>query len=143
MPTEDRFTRPATIAGVEVWFNPKCSKCRAAQELLDDAGSDYVVRRYLEAPPTADEIEVVLDRLGLEPWDITRMSEPVAEELGLAQRPKVRAEWIAVLAEHPQLIQRPIILTADGSAWVARTPEEVQAAITAERARGADATMDA
>jgi len=128
---------------VEIWFNPKCSKCRAAQELLDDAGAGYVVRRYLETPPTAAEIADALDRLKLEPWDITRMSEPVAKELDLGNRPKVRAEWVALLAAHPELIQRPIILTADGSAWVARTPEQVQAAITAERAVAPGATMDA
>src|SRR3954468_574301 len=69
---------------MEIWFNPACSKCRLAQEMLDEAGADYVVRRYLEAPPTAAEIEDVLDRLGLQPWDITRMAEPRAEELGLA-----------------------------------------------------------
>jgi arsenate reductase len=126
---------------VEIWFNPKCSKCRAAQELLDDAGAGYVVRRYLETPPDEAEIDAVLDRLGLEPWDVTRMNEPVAQQLGLADRPRVRAEWVDVLARHPELIQRPIILTADGAAWVARSADEVHAAITAERAAALDATM--
>jgi arsenate reductase len=118
---------------VEVWFNPSCSKCRIAKEMLDDAGSDYVVRRYLDDPPSAAEIDEVLDRLGLQPWDITRMKEPAAQELGLAELPKDHAPWVAILAEHPALIQRPIILTADGSAWVARTPEEVEKAVAAER----------
>ena len=104
-----------------------------AQEMLDEAGADYVVRRYLEAPPTATEIEEVLQRLDLQPWDITRMGEPLAEELGLAERPRDRAEWVAMLAANPSLIQRPIILTADGSAWVARSPEEVDKALAADR----------
>src|SRR4051795_13707151 len=119
---------------MEIWFNPACSKCRLAQEMLDEAGADYVVRRYLEAPPTAAEITDVLDRLSLQPWDITRMGEPRAAELGLADRRRERGEWIEVLAANPTLIQRPIILTADGSAWVARTPEEVEKAVAAERA---------
>ena len=118
---------------MEIWFNPACSKCRLAQEMLDDAGADYVVRRYLEAPPTVAEIDEVLQRLQLQPWDITRLGEPLAAELGLADRPRDRAEWMIVLAENPSLIQRPIILTADGSAWVARTPEEVEKAVAAER----------
>ena len=46
---------------MEMWFNPACSKCRIAQEMLDDAGADYVVRRYLDAPPSAAEINEVLD----------------------------------------------------------------------------------
>jgi arsenate reductase len=118
---------------VEIWFNPSCSKCRLAQEMLDEAGVDYVVRRYLDQPPTAAEIDEALTALGLEPWDITRMNEPEAAELGLADRPRDRQEWIALLAAHPKLIQRPIILGADGAAWVARTPEAVENAIAAER----------
>src|SRR5947209_16589253 len=117
---------------MEIWFNPACSKCRVAQEMLDEAGADYAVRRYLDAPPTAAEIVEVLDRLGLEPWDITRMGEPLADELGLAERPRERDDWIDLLATNPSLIQRPIILTADGSAWVARSPEEVEKALAAE-----------
>lgn len=118
---------------VEIWFNPACSKCRLAQEMLDEAGADYVVRRYLDAPPSEAEIDEVLDRLQLQPWDITRMNEPLAGELGLADRERDRGAWVAILAANPSLIQRPIILTADGSAWVARSPEEVEKAVAADR----------
>jgi len=118
---------------VEIWFNPACSKCRLAQEMLDETGADYVVRRYLDAPPSVAEISDVLDRLQLEPWDITRMNETLAVELGLADTERDRGVWVRLLAEHPALIQRPIILTADGSAWVARSPEEVEKAVAAER----------
>ena len=69
----------------------------------------------------------------MEPWDITRIGEPVAAELGLEGAPRDRARWVQLLAEHPALIQRPIILTADGSAWVARSPEEIEKALVAER----------
>lgn len=114
---------------MQVWFNPSCSKCRLAREMLDDAGADYVVRRYLDDPPSADELADVLTRLGLEPWDITRMGEPVATELGLADRPRERQDWIRILAEHPILIQRPIIVTDDGQAWIARDEESVRRAL--------------
>ena len=40
-----------------------------------------------------------------------------------------RARWIKALAEHPKLIQRPIITADDGTATVARTPEAVRAAL--------------
>jgi arsenate reductase len=114
---------------VEIWFNPKCSKCRLAKEALDEAGVDYEIRRYLDEPPTATELASTLDALGLEPWDVTRMNEPLAAELGLADRPRERDSWIALLVEHPSLLQRPIIVTDDGSAWVARDPETVQEAV--------------
>ena len=116
-------------APVEIWVNPACSKCRSAVSILDEAGVDYVVRRYLDDPPTAPEIEDVLTRLGLEPWDITRVDEPIGRELGIKQWARdadSRSRWIEALATHPKLIQRPIITADDGHAVVARTEEAVK-----------------
>ena len=118
---------------MEIWINPACSKCRSAISLLDAEGADYTVRRYLEDVPTEDEIRDVLDRLGLEPWDITRTQEADAQELGLkewARDDSSRARWIKALAEHPKLIQRPIITADDGSAVVGRTDEAVRDALS-------------
>jgi arsenate reductase len=117
---------------VEIWVNPACAKCRSAVSMLDEAGAEYTVRRYLDDPPTAAELKAVLKRLGLEPWDITRTAEPVAKELGLktwGRAPADRARWIEALAAHPKLIQRPIITADDGTTVVARTPEAVQSVL--------------
>jgi arsenate reductase len=108
---------------VEVWFNPSCSKCRIARDRLDEAGVEYTVRRYLDEPPGEAELRAALAALGLQPWDITRMSEPLARELGLRDLPRDADTWIGVLVEHPRLIQRPIVLGDDGRAWIARDDE--------------------
>lgn len=121
---------------MEIWINPQCSKCRAALSILDEEGAAYTVRRYLEDPPTVGELEAVLARLGLEPWDITRTGEKVAAELGLRtwERDAAgRARWIEALAAHPILIQRPIITADDETAVIGRTEEAVREA----RARSA------
>ena len=118
---------------MEIWFNPGCSKCRAAKAALDEAGLTYTIRRYLDDPPSEDELRATLGALGLEPWDITRLGEPVATELGLKDLPQDRDEWIAVLAKNPSLIQRPIMVTTDGQAWVARDPDTLDTAIHAEQ----------
>lgn len=121
--------------GMEIWINPACSKCRSAIDLLDAEGAEYTVRRYLEDVPTEDEIRAVLERLGLEPWDITRTQEAAAKELGLkewARDEGSRDRWVAALARHPKLIQRPIITADDGSALVARTDEAVRDALGRE-----------
>ncbi|MBP2402500.1 Arsenate reductase [Streptomyces netropsis] len=118
---------------MEIWINPACSKCRSAIKLLDAEGAGYTVRRYLDDVPHEDEIRAVLDRLGLEPWDITRTQEAEAKELGLKDWPReadARERWISALARHPKLIQRPIITADDGSAVVARTEEAVRDALT-------------
>ncbi|MGW7471183.1 ArsC/Spx/MgsR family protein [Streptomyces cyaneofuscatus] len=117
---------------MEIWINPVCSKCRGAVSLLDAEGADYTVRRYLEDVPSIEEIRVVLDRLGLEPWDITRMQEAAARELGLKEWPRdagSRERWVTALSEHPKLIQRPIITADDGTAVVARSEEAVRDAL--------------
>ncbi|WP_459250141.1 arsenate reductase family protein [Streptomyces youssoufiensis] len=121
---------------MEIWINPACSKCRSALILLDAEGADYTVRRYLDDVPSQDEIRAVLERLGLEPWDIARTQEAVAKELGLREWPRdagARERWIAALAEHPKLIQRPIITADDGSAVVGRTDEAVREAVARSR----------
>ncbi|MFJ2894774.1 ArsC/Spx/MgsR family protein [Streptomyces sp. NPDC087218] len=117
---------------MEIWINPACSKCRSAVRLLDAEGAEYTVRRYLEDVPSPDEIRAVLDRLGLEPWDIARIQEADAKELGIKEWPREagsRERWISALAEHPKLIQRPIITADDGTAVVARTDEAVRDAL--------------
>ena len=79
---------------MEYWHNPRCSKSRAGKELLDSAGVSYEERRYLDDPPTAKQLDEVLKALGMEPWDIARMGEDVAKELGLSSLPHGRAKWI-------------------------------------------------
>ncbi|MEV6276933.1 arsenate reductase family protein [Nocardia sp. NPDC051832] len=110
----------------EIWHNPRCTKSRTALAHLDAAGVDYTERRYLDDPPTAAELRDVLKRLGAEPWDITRTGEQIAKDLGLASWGRTAADrdrWIDALAANPKLIQRPIVLTADGGAVLARTDE--------------------
>lgn len=124
---------------MEIWINPACSKCRSALSLLDAEGASYTVRRYLEDVPTEAEIRAVLDRLGLEPWDITRTGEPETKELGLASWPReegARDRWVAALAARPRLLQRPLITADDGSAVVGRTEEAVREALGRGRNAG-------
>ncbi|BAU82734.1 arsenate reductase [Streptomyces laurentii] len=118
---------------MEIWINPACSKCRSALTLLDAEGADYTVRRYLEDVPSPDEIREVLERLGLEPWDITRTQEAEAKELGVKDWPKDAANrdrWVEALAARPKLIQRPLITAEDGTAVVGRSEEAVRDALS-------------
>jgi arsenate reductase len=116
---------------MELWHNPRCSKSRAAKAALDEAGVEYTERRYLDRPPTAQELDEVLTRIGAEPWDVARLNEPVAKELGLKDMERDRARWIEVMVANPVLIQRPIVVTG-GSAVVARDPESVRKALDSQ-----------
>jgi len=117
---------------IEIWLNPACSKCRTAVKELDAAGKEYVVRRYLEQPPTTAELEHVLARLGLEPWDIARTAD--AAKLGVtlpARDTDHRHTWLELMSDHPGLIQRPIITASDGTTVIGRDPQSLATVIDA------------
>jgi arsenate reductase len=111
---------------MEIWLNPACSKCRVAVAELDAAGVDYTVRRYLDEPPTPEELAEVLDRLGLEPWDIARPKEAAQAGLDLPREAAARDAWLRALADNPRVIQRPIITAADGTTVIGRDPESLR-----------------
>ncbi|TDE22880.1 arsenate reductase family protein [Actinomadura sp. 6K520] len=113
---------------MELWHNPRCSKSRAAKAALDEAGAAYTERRYLDEPPTAEELDAVLTGIGAEPWDVARLNEPVARELGLKDLERDRARWIEIMVANPVLIQRPIVVTGE-AAVVARDEESVRRAL--------------
>jgi len=107
--------------GVVVWYNPRCSKCRGAEELLAAYGVPARRVRYLDDPPSAAEIARVLTLLGAaDPGVLMRTSEPRYEELGLADA--TADELIDAMAIHPELIERPVVIWAD-RAVIARPPE--------------------
>jgi arsenate reductase len=121
---------------MEIWVNPRCSKCRSATAALDEAGVDYVVRRYLDEPPTVAELADVVARLGLDPWDVARTGEPVAAEVGLRDLPRDaehRRQWLELMAANPILIQRPIITADDGTTVVGRSDEALQQVLPGQR----------
>ncbi|MGH8892282.1 MAG: ArsC/Spx/MgsR family protein [Actinomycetes bacterium] len=107
--------------GVVVWYNPRCSKCQGADELLAAHGVPARRVRYLDDPPPRAEIVRVLALLGTtDPRDLMRTGEPRYHELGLADASA--DQLVDAMSEHPELIQRPVVIRKD-RAVVARPPE--------------------
>lgn len=107
-----------------LYHNPRCSKSRQTLELLRAQGLEPSVVEYLKTPPSAAELERILDLLGLEPRQLMRTKETEYSELGLAKADLDRQQLIQAMVDHPQLIERPILLTEDGAA-IGRPPEQV------------------
>jgi len=106
-----------------VYFNPSCSNCRTAQGLLAERGVDAELVRYLDKAPTRQELERVMELLGIDdPRQMMREKEPVYAELGLAGAD--RDTLLDAMASHPILIQRPIVIRGD-RAVIARPPERL------------------
>jgi arsenate reductase len=106
-----------------IWHNPRCSKSRQTLALLGEHGVTPTVRLYLEDAPSASEVSDVVTKLGITPWDLLRRGEKVFKELGLSQQEDNEA-IIEAMAQHPILIERPIVIHA-GAAALGRPPENV------------------
>lgn len=107
--------------GVVVWYNPRCSKCRGAGELLAAYGVPAQRVLYLDEPLSPAEIARVLGLLGAtDPRALMRTGEPRYAELGLASA--TADELIAAMSRYPELIERPVVIWPD-RAVIARPPE--------------------
>ncbi len=106
-----------------VWHNPKCSKSREALKLLEEKGETFEVVKYLESVPSREDIEALLKKLGVSARELMRTKEDLYKELGLAKVDD-EATLIDALAEHPKLIERPIIIQ-DDRAVIGRPVEKI------------------
>ena len=108
-----------------VYHNPRCSKSRETIALLEARGVTIEVVKYLETPPSAEELDRLLTALGREPLEVMRTQEARFRELGLSvddDRP--RGEWLRLMAENPVLIERPLV-EVDGRVALGRPPADV------------------
>ena len=107
-----------------IFHNPRCSKSRRTLELLTERGIEPEIIRYLETPPTEQELSEILDALGRQPRELMRTGETEYKELGLDNPDLRREQLIAAMVATPKLIERPIVL-ANGKAAVGRPPENI------------------
>ncbi|MGO3128323.1 MAG: arsenate reductase (glutaredoxin) [Luteimonas sp.] len=90
--------------------NPRCSKSRAALDLLQSRGIEADVVRYLDTPLDADALRTLLRRLDIAPRALLRTGEDVYRELGLADEALDDDAIIDAMVRHPKLIERPILV---------------------------------
>lgn len=106
-----------------IWHNPKCSKSREALKLLEEKGVSIEIFKYLDTPPSREEIVALLLQLGVSARELMRTKEDLYKELGLANV-EDEAALIDALTEHPNLIERPILIQED-KAIIGRPVERV------------------
>lgn len=103
---------------------PTCTTCRKTAMLLAERGIDFERVNYYVEPLSEDKLRDLLRKAGLRPRDAMRTKEPVYGRLGLAHAELSDDELIRLMAEHPDLVQRPIVERGD-RAVLARPPERV------------------
>lgn len=106
-----------------LYHNPRCSKSRQAQALLDEAGVSYQTRLYLKEPLSAAEISTLLGQLDGPASDLIRTQEADYAAAGLSADSDMQSIATA-LASYPKLMQRPLL--SDGKqARIGRPPERI------------------
>ena len=118
---------------ITLYHNPRCSKSRQALALLEERGVEVRLRRYLEQPPSDEELRDLLSRLDADGHALVRTQEAewqsLAPDVDLTDQEQV----IAAIVAHPRLLERPI--ADDGQrAVLGRPPEDVLALVDADRA---------
>jgi arsenate reductase len=111
------------MADLVVYEKPTCTTCRKLFALLAERGIDAERIDYHVTGLSEAEIRGLLAKAGVGPRDILRAREPAYAEL-VAGRNLSDDELIAVMAEHPELVQRPVVVRGD-RAVLARPVERV------------------
>ena len=109
---------------MRIFHNPRCSKSRQTLQLIVEAQQEVEVIEYLRQPPTVQELRSVVELLGLPVSSLVRSGEAVFRELGVDLSTLSDDAVIELLAAHPVLIQRPIVVGTD-KAIIGRPPENV------------------
>ena len=113
------------MANVTIWHNPRCSKSRNAVNLLDEKGVEAEVVKYLDTPPSKEELVEVLGMLNISPRELMRTKEAIYKELNLKEESDDE-KLIDAMVENPKLIERPVVIK-DGKAAIGRPIENIVA----------------
>jgi arsenate reductase len=101
------------MAELTVYEKRTCTTCKNLAVLLQERGIDYDAVDFHVEPLSADELRDLVAKAGVPARDLFRTREPVYAELGLGEREVDDDEAIALMAEHPQLLQRPVVVRGD------------------------------
>ncbi|WPC03930.1 arsenate reductase (glutaredoxin) [Pseudomonas benzenivorans] len=112
------------MTDLTLYHNPRCSKSRGALQLLEERGLSPTIVRYLETPPSAAQLQALLDKLGIGARQLLRSGEEEYRTLNLADAGLSEAQLIEAMVSHPKLIERPILIAGD-KAVIGRPPEKV------------------
>lgn len=116
----------ATMSDITIFHNNRCSNSRGALELLRARGIEPNIVDYIATPLTAPELAELVAHIGVPVRELLRTKEAAYQELGLDQPAVSDAQILLAVAQHPQLLNRPIVVTPKGAA-LCRPPEKVLA----------------
>ena len=111
------------MSTVKIYHNPRCSKSRKTLEIIENNGYKPEIIKYIDTPPSIDEITWVLSKLGMEPRDLMRKNEAEYKQFFI-DGSLTNDALIELMHKFPKVIERPIVICHDKVA-IGRPPESV------------------
>ena len=112
---------------IQVFHNPRCTKSRECLAFLENSDKEYEVIKYLETPPTFDELSDIIKKLNVKPIELVRQKELLWIEKFKSKKLSDK-QIIEAMVANPILIERPIVINGD-KAMIARPLEKAAAII--------------
>lgn len=112
------------MTDITIYHNPACGTSRNTLALIRNSGVEPQVIEYLKTPLSKAQLQAMLATLGIGARDLLRQKGPLFEELKLADPSWSDDALLDFMAEHPSLMNRPIVLSPLG-ARLCRPSEEV------------------
>ena len=101
------------MADLMVYEKRTCTTCKNLAVLLEERGIDFDRVDFHVEPLSAEEIRELVRKTGRPARELFRAREPVYEELELGDREVDDEDAIALMAEHTELMQRPVVVRGD------------------------------
>lgn len=102
------------MSDITIYHNPACGTSRNTLALIRNSGVEPRVIEYLKTPPTREELQGLLQAMGLGVRDILRRKGTPYDELGLDDPGLSDAQLFEAIERHPVLLQRPIVTSPLG-----------------------------
>jgi arsenate reductase len=128
------------MTDITIYHNPACGTSRNTLALIRNSGVEPQVIEYLKTPLSKAQLQAMLATLGIAARDLLRQKGTLFDELKLADPSWSDEELVNFMAEHPSLMNRPIVLTPLGARLC--RPSEAVLDILPTPQRGAFAKED-
>lgn len=123
---------------ITIYHNPDCGTSRNALFAIRAAGHKPRIFEYLKQPLSRGAIAALANHMNTPIRSLVRRNEPIFRELGLDEPDVTEDELLDAMAEHPILLNRPIVVVQNGgktAVRLCRPSETVKTLLAEESAR--------
>jgi len=107
---------------ITIYQKPSCTTCKQVFAILKEKNVNLDRIDYFIKPLSKEKIRMLIKKMGITSQDLLRKKEETYKSLLREKEYRTEDEWVELMAQHPELIQRPIV--EKGNAAVLARPAE-------------------